>query len=117
MLRTRLWMGTLLVALAVLILMEHTWFRPWYPFLFVCYLAATVFAARELVNLIPDPVRPDPGLTLAFVAVLAVFSWWPAVVQSGGDPIGLDTWDLIVAGVAGGTVAALLREIARFRGP
>jgi phosphatidate cytidylyltransferase len=117
MLRTRLWMGSLLVGLAVLILLEHAWFDPWYPFLFVCYLAATVFAARELLTLLPEPIRPDPALTLSFVAVLAVFSWWPAVVKTGNDATGLDTWDLVVAGVVAGTVAAILREIWRFRGP
>jgi len=117
MLRTRLWMGSLLIALAVLILLEHQWFAPWFPFLFVCYLAATVFAARELLNLIPEDVRPDAGLTLGCIAVLAVFSWWPAVVASGNDLVVLDTWDLVLAGVVGGTLAAVLREIARFRGP
>jgi len=117
MLRTRLWMGSLLIALAVLILLEHQWFAPWFPFLFVCYLAATVFAARELLNLIPEDVRPDAGLTLGCIAVLAVFSWWPAVVASGNDLVVLDTWDLVLAGVVGGTLAAVLREVARFRGP
>jgi phosphatidate cytidylyltransferase len=117
MLRTRLWMGTLLIGLAVLILWEHEWFYPWYPLLFVCYLAATVFAAREFLSLLPEAVRPDSPLTLTFIAILAVFSWWPAVVQSGREPIELDTGDLMTAGVVAGTIAAMLREIARFRGP
>src|SRR3954465_12512645 len=105
MLRTRLWMGSLLVALAVLILLEHAWFEPWYPFLFACYLAATIFAARELLSLMPKDVRPDAGLVLSFIAILAVFSWWPAAVKVGRDVMGLDTWDLIIGGVVAGTVA------------
>jgi phosphatidate cytidylyltransferase len=110
-------MGTLLIALAAIILSEHAWFAPWFPFLFVCYLVTTVFAAHEFLNLLPEAVQPDAVLTLCFVAVLAVFSWWPALVESGHEVGGLGTWDLVVAGVVTGTVAAILREIARFRGP
>jgi phosphatidate cytidylyltransferase len=117
MLRTRLWMGTLLIGLAVLVLLEHSWFRPWYPFLFLCYLVATVFAAHELLNLIPEDVRPDSGLTLGFIAALAVFSWWPAVVEAGYGVGRVDVWDLVLGAVVAGTVIAILREIARFRGP
>src|SRR5262249_7831965 len=92
-------------------------FYPWYPLLFVCYLAATIFAAREFLSLLPEAVRPDSALTLVFITILAVFSWWPAVVAAGREPVELTTWDLVCAGVVVGTVAAMLREIARFRGP
>ncbi len=59
MLRTRLWMGTLLVALAAFLLAEDRWLAPWYPVFFVCYLAAVLLAARELLLLLPQEVRPS----------------------------------------------------------
>jgi phosphatidate cytidylyltransferase len=117
MLRTRLWMGSLLIGLAVLLLLERDWFAPWYPFLFVCYLAATVFATRELLGLLPEAVRPAESLTIGFICLLAGLNWWPAFRATRDAPPGLGTWDLILAGLVAGTVVALLREIWRFRGP
>jgi phosphatidate cytidylyltransferase len=117
MLQTRLWMGSLLIGMAGLVLLEQAWFEPWYPFFFCFYLAATVFAAREFLNLLPEAVRPDAGLTLSFIAMLAVFSWWPAVVKAGQDVGGVGTWDLMIGGVVAGTILALVREVGRFRGP
>jgi len=110
-------MGSLLIALAVLLLLEHQWFAPWYPFLFVCYLAATIFATHELLGLLPDAVRPNEPLTVAFICLLAAFNWWSADQATRDVPTNLGTWELIGAGVVVGMVAALVREMWRFRGP
>ncbi|HJZ58822.1 MAG TPA: phosphatidate cytidylyltransferase [Gemmataceae bacterium] len=117
MLRTRLWMGTLLIGLAVLIILEHEWFAPWYPFLFLCYVAATFFAARELLRLLPLEVRPNEPLTLAFVVLIALCNWLPAVRSVVAIPAGLDALYLIGAAVVVGMVAAFLREMWNFTGP
>jgi phosphatidate cytidylyltransferase len=117
MLRTRLWMGSLLVGLAVLLLLEHDWFAPWYPFLFVCYLAASLLAARELLGLLPAVHRPNQALTLGFICALVGMNWWPAVQATRDVPPGVCVWDLVVGGVLAGTVSALVLEMRRFRGP
>ena len=117
MLRTRLWMGALLIGLAVLLLLEDRWFAPWYPILFVCYLGAILAATRELLALLPDAVRPADALTMGFVGVIAGFNWWPALQGSRNTPPGLETWDLILGCVVVGTVAAFVLEMRRFTGP
>jgi phosphatidate cytidylyltransferase len=117
MLRTRLWMGSLLIGLAVLVLLEHDWFAPWYPFLFVCYLAASVLAAREFLSLLPAEVRPAESLTLLGVCAIAVANWWSAVQEMRRIPLGLEVWELIGACVVAGTVLALVYEMRRFHGP
>ena len=113
MLRTRLWMGSLLVGLAG----SSSWSTPGStPGTRSCSSATwppPSSRPANCLNLMPEAVRPDLALTLSFVAVLAVFSWWPAVVKTGNDVIGLDTWDLVVAGVVAGTVAALVCEMCR----
>src|SRR5438105_2702901 len=106
MLRTRLWMGSLLIGLAVLLLLEHDWFAPWYPFLFACYLAACLFASHELLGLLPKTVRPSEPLTFGFVTAIVGFNWWPAFQATRDVPAGLSTWNLIGACVVVGTMAA-----------
>ncbi|MBO0696777.1 MAG: phosphatidate cytidylyltransferase [Zavarzinella sp.] len=117
MLRTRLWMGTLLIGLAVLLLLEDRWFAPWYPVLLVCYLGASLAATREFLDLLPEAVRPAEALTLGFVCVLVGFNWWSAFLMTRDAPPGLGTWDLIGACVLVGTGAAFVYEMWRFRGP
>lgn len=117
MLRTRLWMGSLLIGLAVLLLLEHRWFAPWYPILFACYLTATGLAARELLGLLPAEVRPSESLTIVFIAGLAVMAWSPAFAALGPELAGLDTWHLVGGGIVAGTLAAFVREMWQFRGP
>ena len=117
MLRTRLWMGSLLIGLAALLLLEHDWFAPWYPFLFLCYLTAIGLATHEFLRLLPVAVRPSEPLALGFVCLLAGLNWWSAVLAARNAPPGIGTWDLIGTGVLVGVGAAFVREMRRFRGP
>ncbi|HEX3149128.1 MAG TPA: phosphatidate cytidylyltransferase, partial [Gemmataceae bacterium] len=116
MLRTRLWMGSLLIGLAVLLLMEDRWFAPWYPILFACYFAASLAATRELLDLLPESVRPAEALTMAFICVIVAFNWWPAFLATRDVPPGLGVWDLIGACVLIGVGAAFVYEMRRFHG-
>src|SRR5687767_8601761 len=117
MLITRLWMGTLLIGVAVLLLCEGWWFAPWYPVLFVCYLSGTCLATRELLRLLPVAERPNEPFTLGFIALMACANWSPAFQRTYTMLARLDAWHLIGACLVVGTVAAFLREMARFRGP
>src|SRR5262249_61047908 len=84
MLRTRLWMGALLIGLAALLLLEARWFAPGYPILFVCYAGGSLLATRELLSLHPVTMRPSEPLVLSTIALMAVLNWWPAF-QEGVD--------------------------------
>lgn len=117
MLRTRIWMGTLLIALAVLLLLEDRWFAPWYPILFCCYIGAILLATRELLDLLPADVRPCEWLTLATVSIVAGFNWWPAFQTTRNSPPGLEVWDLIGICVLAGFLVAFIREMWLFQGP
>jgi phosphatidate cytidylyltransferase len=110
-------MGTLLIGLVVLLLLEDRWLAPWYPALFVCYVGATVLATRELLSLLPGSARPNESLTLGFVCFTAALNWWPAFQATRLMPPAPDVWHLIGACVVAGTVAAFLREMWRFLGP
>src|SRR5262245_46550704 len=117
MLRTRLWMGSLLIALVVLLLAEDQWFAPWYPILFCCYVGAILLATRELLELLPADVRPCEWLTMATTIIVAGLNWWPALQIARSAPPGLDTWDLIGIYLLIGVLAAFVREMWLFRGP
>src|SRR5262245_42936424 len=117
MLRTRLWMGALLIGLAVLLLLEARWFVPWYPILFVCFAAGSLLATRELLSLYPVAMRPSEPLVVSTIALMSVVNWWPAFQEASDLRPELKAWDLIGACAVIGTVAAFLREMWQFRGP
>src|SRR5256885_16575428 len=94
MLRTRLWMGALLAALAAGVLVVDRWLEPWYPFLFALVLAAALLACFELLHLLPPPRRPAGWLCYAGVAGRVAAHW--GVPPGGPPPRG---------GVAGGVPA------------
>ncbi len=77
MLRTRLWMGSLLIALTVGVLLLDGYLDPWYPFLFVLMLALSLLSCRELLALLAPSRRPWPGLTYVAVALLIAVNWLP----------------------------------------
>ena len=117
MLRTRLWMGSLLIGVAVLLLLEDQWFAPWYPILYICYLGASWLATRELLDLLPESLRPDSALTMFGIGVIAAANWWPAFQMTRPVPPGLVTWDLIAGWFLALVGVAYLLEMWRFRGP
>jgi phosphatidate cytidylyltransferase len=106
-------MGSLLIGLGVLILLEDRWFAPWYPVLFACYFGASLLATRELLDLLPEDSRPCEWLTMATVLIIGGMNWWPAFEP----PPRLDVWDLIGLWVLVGVVASFVREMWLFRGP
>jgi len=117
MLRTRLWIGTLLIGLGVLLLAEDRWFAPWFPILFVCFVAGSLLATRELLLILPEDIRPSVRLTLGVIGLMAMLNWWPAFQQTRELQPGIRVAHLIGACVVCGTIAAFLLEMWRFRGP
>jgi phosphatidate cytidylyltransferase len=116
MLRTRLWMGALLVALAAGVLVLDQWLGPWYPFLFLVLFALALAATHELLQLLAAEQRPPLWLCAAgVVAVLAAN--WPAHVGPTNPWWSSDAWQIVGMVFAGAVLAAFLAEMATFREP
>lgn len=117
MLKTRLWMGALLIGLALLILLEERWLAPWFPFLFVAVSAACLLGTRELLAMLDPASRPSSGLCLVGVLLLLIANWRQPLVSVGLLPASLGVWHLIGIVISGIALMAFLIEIYRFHGP
>jgi phosphatidate cytidylyltransferase len=116
MLRTRLWMGAVLVALVVGMLVIDRHLGPYYPFLFVFVLGLALAACFELLLLLPADRRPFRGLCFALVAALVVVNWLPHLP---GLPEWLprDPWRWLGVAFGLAVLAVFLAEMATFREP
>jgi phosphatidate cytidylyltransferase len=113
MLRTRLWMGACLIALAAAMLLGDRGNAPWYPFLFLFFAVVGAAATVELLHLLPPTIRPPWIATI--VGVLAILAAnWPGHV---GYPILGTPLELVVSVFAGFVLCAFLIEIVSFREP
>jgi phosphatidate cytidylyltransferase len=91
MLRTRLWMGAVLILLTVGVLLVDGKLAPWYPFLFALLLVLDLLACHELLGLMGPNRRPWPWLCYLSVALLIVANWpvhlWPWASDVSADPL------------------------------
>src|SRR5947209_16990181 len=113
MLRTRLWMGAVLVGLAVGVLVVDRLLPPWYPFLFVLLLGLSLAACFELLHLLGAARRPAPWLCYAGVAALVAANWLahvPPTARLGPAP-----WSWVAGTLAAFVLAVFLVEMATFR--
>jgi phosphatidate cytidylyltransferase len=110
MLRTRLWVGAVLIALTVGVLAVDQWLPPWFPFLLTLVLGLSFASTWELLRLLPANVRPHGMVCALGIAALVAANWLPHIA-------GVPPWPWI-AGVFGGfVVAVFLVEMATFREP
>ncbi len=108
MLRTRLWMGALLIALMAGVLVLDS--PPWYPFLLALLVVLALAGGYELYQLL----RPEYGVRLwpMLGGILAVLlANWPARIW-GGDP-----WHYVLGTFAAVVLVAFLAEMAVFVEP
>lgn len=112
MLRTRLWMGAILIALVVGVLLFDS--APWYPFLLLLSIFLAAIGSVELYHLIGAAHRLPVWLSGGSVLVVLLANWparlWPEWI--GGDP-----WFLVLAAFALVVLVAFLVEMARFEPP
>src|SRR5919204_6701274 len=113
MLRTRLWMGAILIALVAGVLVVDQWLAPWYPFLFVLVLGLALLACYELLHLLGAEARPAPWLCYLAVAALVVANWLPRGVSAEAP----DPWYGITSVFVAAALAAFLVEMAAFQAP
>lgn len=90
MLRTRLWMGALLILLTLGVLLLDNQLAPYYPCLFLFALGLAGAACHELLSLLGPTRRPWPWLCYLALFVVLSLNWvahlWPALVL-GADPL------------------------------
>src|SRR5437016_1105104 len=110
MLRTRLWMGAILVALVAGVLVVDRRLGPYYPFLLALVLFLAEMGCWELLRLLPAALRPPAWLCHAGVGAL-VFANWPAHLPwlDGRGP-----WYWVAGAFAAVVLAAFLAEMAAF---
>lgn len=116
MLRTRLWMGAILIVLAVGMLVVDQHLQPWNPFLFVLLLLLAGIACHELLELLPTVRRPVPWLCFSGVSAALAANWVVALESQGSlrDP---DPWHWVLGVVTVVGLLAFLVEMGQFREP
>lgn len=119
MIRTRLWVGTLLALGAGGVLVGDTYLAhhgfAYFPFLFAALMLLGVLGSRELLNLFPDTTRPSvPLVTFGTLALLAA-NWYP-VIRHEFSPDRASPWAMLVVVSVGVLICAFLLEMASYTG-
>ena len=127
MLKTRLWMGAVLVALTIGMLVGDQHLAPWFPFLFVFQFSLSLIACHELVNLLGPQRVPQKAVCYLGVAVLVLANW---LVHSsylslstslpggaGGEWSHASFWPFLMGILAGFLLLIFLYEMATFAAP
>jgi phosphatidate cytidylyltransferase len=110
MLKTRLWMGSLLILLVIGVLLFDP--APWYPFLLLLAILLAAAGSVELYQLIGAAHRLP--LWLCGVSVLSVLlANWPAHLWP--ECFGSDPWRLVLAVFTAVVLLGFLVEMAWFR--
>src|SRR6266446_9130388 len=109
MLRTRLWMGSVLIVLVVGVLAIDHQFAPWYPVLFALVLVLSLAAAAELLQLLGPARRPAPWLCYVGLAALVAANWLAHVPLAAG--LGPDAWPWVAGVFAAFVLAVFLVEM------
>lgn len=108
MLRTRLWMGSLLALLGLGVLVGDRFLTPYYPFLLLTLLAVGARGVVELRALLGPERRPGACVPLVGVCALVLGNWLPL-----GDGV----WRLHALTLTATLFAAFFVEMAAYREP
>lgn len=111
MLKTRLWMGAVLVVLAVGMIAADQFLSPWFPFLFAFMLGLSVAACRELLGLLGPERAPHRALCYAGVIAFVLANWLVNYPDSG------HVWTRLIGILAGFLLVVFLYEMAVFAAP
>src|SRR5579884_3667267 len=112
MLKTRLWMGSLLIALVICVLLFDP--APWYPFLLMLALLLAAVGSVELHQLVGAAYGLPLWLSSGSVLMVLLANWpahlWPS--RFGNDP-----WPFVLAAFTAVMLLGFLVEMAAFRPP
>src|SRR5436305_427150 len=85
MLKTRLWMGAVLIVLTVGMLAGDQFLRPVYPFLLLFLLALSLASCAEVVQLLGPSRSPQKAICYLGVATYALANWLVHYLDSPAD--------------------------------
>ncbi|HEV3144856.1 MAG TPA: phosphatidate cytidylyltransferase [Gemmataceae bacterium] len=112
MLRTRLLVGSLLAALVFGILVADSFLAPWFPILYLLFVALAALGGEELRRMLPDKSRPPALLCHAGLQAIVAVNWVrPLHQQFPAFVIWADPWQLLLAAVALFSILAFLHEM------
>src|SRR5687767_13792852 len=125
MLRTRLIVGAILIALTAGMLFLDRYLAPWFPFLLAVVSILSVLGTIELVRLLPEHQRPDEDICVRLVLLLILCNWIPVIVASWSAlwrpalpqnvaPVGPSGVSEVFAALV---LLAFVVEMARFKAP
>src|SRR4051794_25704678 len=112
MLRTRLWMGAVLIVLTVGMLVGDQYLAPWFPFLFLFQLSLSLAGCHELIALLGREREPQAPVCYLGLTCLACANW---AVHLDGWPT--HPWLGLLAVQTGFLWFVFLYEMAVFTGP
>jgi phosphatidate cytidylyltransferase len=111
MLKTRLWMGAVLIALTIGMLVGDQHLAPWFPFLFLFQFVLTLAACHELVNLLGPQRSPQKVVCYVGVVVFVLANW---LVHY---PASHTPFTMLIGILAGFLLIVFLYEMAVFTEP
>lgn len=112
MLQTRLWMGSILVALTLGMLIGDQHFAPWFPFMFVFQAALSLLACHEMVNLLGEARVPQKVICYFGVGILVLANWLQNCPSCQPH-----FWPILIGILAGIVLLLFLYEMATFTAP
>lgn len=112
MLTTRLWMGAVLIALAIGMLVFDRGLAPWYPLLFVFLIVLSLAGCYELLGLLGPERRPQPLVCYGGVLAMGLANW---IVHLLGDSA--HAWTGILGCFTAILLVSFVWEMATFHGP
>ncbi|HKB41440.1 MAG TPA: phosphatidate cytidylyltransferase [Gemmataceae bacterium] len=116
MLRTRLWMGAVLIALTVGVLVLDDRLAPWYPFLLLLLLTLDLLACHELLTLLGPERRPWPWLCYLAITVLVLVNW-PVHLWEWARAVSPDALHWVLGTYAAVILAAFVTGLATYQPP
>jgi phosphatidate cytidylyltransferase len=112
MLKTRLWMGAILIGLTIGMIAADQHLQPWFPFLFLFQLGLTVTACHELILLLGPQRAPHKAIAYLGVVVFVLANWLANYPALRAQP-----WMILIGILAGFLLVVFLYEMAVFAAP
>jgi phosphatidate cytidylyltransferase len=111
MLTTRLWMGAILIALTIgmLVVDQHL---PWFPFLQAFLLILSCLACKEIVNLLGPARVPQVAICYVGIVTLVLSNWLIPYLD-----LHAHFWHILTGILAGFVLVVFLYEMATFTAP